>query len=181
MEKSQIENITIENSEEPGSKYQNEKQFVLSDFDMEFLCSAKQYKKYIAKSKPLVMAEKEKDVEHFMQYKNRIGQLFQKMLGQYEDIAMSSSDLASLEIQDIFKTFVKKCIHHFEVADMQEKSLKYSNEKDDHFEEEDDESMFGNIDNNSSSFWGKKIKKSGYNTSSEYKTPTDLKDWFAPR
>lgn len=159
---------------------QNEKQFVLSDFDMEFLCSAKQYKKYIAKSKPLVMAEKEKDVEHFMQYKSRIGQLFQKMLGQYEDIAISSSDLAPLEIQDIFKTFVKKCIHHFEVADMQERSLEYSNEKDD--PEDLDESMFGNIDNNSSaSCWGKKIKKSGYNSSSDYKRPTDLKDWFAPR
>lgn len=144
-----------------------QKEFTLSDFDMEFLCSAKQYKKYIAKTKPLLLVEKQKEIDHFAQYKSRIQRLFQNLMNQYEDVNMSSSDLAPLEIQDIFKTFVQKSIHHFEMMDIQEKSLEKSCEQDD---EDDDESMFGHIES-SGSCWGKKITKS--------ETPfVDMKSWI---
>jgi hypothetical protein len=149
---------------------------------LELLINKNQYKKYLSKTDPEKFKTTQEHLEKINKYRGKIMTMFSQLLDNPEKQITTS-------INEDFDHFVKTCICHFEMKEI-EKQDNYSYEKED-----DEDMLFGNCEtqiyNNNDqqydehddyehekellceknhsktkSFWGKPIIKTGKNTSS---------------
>jgi sugar-specific transcriptional regulator TrmB len=134
----------------------------LQDIDkltLELLTNKSQYKKYLSKADPEKYKSNQEHLEKISKYRGKIMDVFSQLL-EDPDKQITTS------LNDDFDHFVKSCISHFEMKEMENRGNHFEKE-----EEEDDDIMFGNCDEKdeliesdipkSKSFWGKSIIKTG--------------------
>lgn len=133
----------------------------LPDIDkltLELLTNKSQYKKYLSKADPEKYKSNQEHLEKVSKYRVKIMDVFSQLLDDPDKQITTS-------LNDDFDHFVKSCINHFEMKELENHGNHF--EKD----EEDDDIMFGNCDEKneliesdipkSKSFWGKPIIKKG--------------------
>ena len=134
----------------------------LQDIDkltLELLINKSQYKKYLSKADPEKYKSNQEHLEKISKYRRKILDVFSQLL-EDPDKQITTS------LNEDFDHFVKSCISHFEMKELENHGNHFEKE-----EEEDDEVMFGNCDekndliepdiSKSKSFWGKSIVKKG--------------------
>lgn len=135
---------------------------------MALLMNKSKYNRYISKTDPGKYEEQQRDIEKMRKYARRILHLFEDMLNN-PDISVRR------DIQDGFTHFTKACIYHFETMDeTQDSNHSNGHERNyggygDDDDNADEETMFGNCDDNKESvepnedptrsYWGKSVKK----------------------
>jgi hypothetical protein len=132
----------------------------LSNIDkltLELLINKTQYNKYIKQTNPNRFTEEQAYLGKINKYKHKIEKMFSTLLN-------NSDTQITNDIHTDFTTFIKTCIHYFDMKEME-------NENTYQKEDPDEDVLFGNMDtyvseelreplsNNSSSFYGKKINK----------------------
>jgi hypothetical protein len=119
---------------------------------LELLINKSQYKKYIKKTDSSKYSENQIYLGKIERYRNKLENMFSRLIENPETQITS-------DIDRDFTHFVKTCIQYFELNEMENVTNYYNGDPI------DDESMFGVIDNNttspieSSSIWGNKINK----------------------
>jgi len=134
----------------------------LPDIDkltLELLTNKSQYKKYLSKADPEKYKSNQEHLEKISKYRGKIMDVFSQLL-EDPDKQITTS------LNDDFDHFVKSCINHFEMKELENHGNHFEKEQ-----EEDDDIMFGNCDERdeliesdipkSKSFWGKSIIKTG--------------------
>jgi len=134
----------------------------LQDIDkltLELLTNKSQYKKYLSKADPEKYKSNQEHLEKISKYRVKIMDVFSQLL-EDPDKQITTS------LNDDFDHFIKSCISHFEMKEMENRGNHFEKEQ-----EEDDDIMFGNCDEKdeliesdipkSKSFWGKSIIKTG--------------------
>jgi hypothetical protein len=116
---------------------------------LKLLTSKKQYNHYLANANPEKSAEIDEYKEKVQKYVPRI----KKLIGRYLE---NTETQTSNEIDDMLESCFKTLIKHFEMQDYEEKC-------GDDAEEEEEETMFGEMNNDTEkkpkSYWGKSINK----------------------
>lgn len=133
----------------------------LPDIDkltLELLTNKSQYKKYLSKADPEKYKSNQEHLEKVSKYRVKIMDVFSQLLDDPDKQITTS-------LNDDFDHFVKSCINHFEMKELENHGNHF--EKD----EEDDDIMFGNCDEKneliesdipkSKSFWGNPLLKKG--------------------
>lgn len=135
----------------------------LPDIDkltLELLTNKSQYKKYLSKADPEKYKSNQEHLEKISKYRGKILDVFSQLLDDPDKQITTG-------LNDDFDHFVKSCINHFEMKELE----KYGNHFEKEEEQEDDDILFGNCDEKdeliesnipkSTSFWGKSIIKKG--------------------
>ena len=124
---------------------------------LELLINKNQYNKYLSQTNPEKYKQHREHLDKIAKYRDKIHSMFSQLLENPEK-------QITTKINESFDHFVRTCINHFE---MKELDYQTSHEK----EVEDDNTMFGNCKSSSEkeplmdtsyasgSLWGKKIKK----------------------
>jgi hypothetical protein len=148
-----------EKSEEIRSKEVTETTSLstIDKLTLELLINKTQYNKYIKQTNPNRFAEEQTYLGKIDKYKHKIEKMFSTLLNN-PDVQITN------DIHSDFTTFIKTCIHYFEMKEIKNEQIY---QKDD----SDEDILFGHMDtypseevrepssNNSSSFYGKKINK----------------------
>ena len=124
---------------------------------LELLINKNQYNKYLSQTNPEKYKQHREHLDKISKYRGKIHSMFSQLLENPEK-------QITTKINESFDHFVRTCMNHFE---MKELDYKTSFEKE---EEDDDDVLFGNCETNekdplidtsyaSGSLWGKKIKK----------------------
>jgi len=127
---------------------------------LELLINKNQYKKYLSQTNPEKYKQHREHLDKISKYRGKIMSMFSQLIENPEKQITN-------KINESFDNFVRTCINHFE---MKELDYQTSHEKE---VEDDDDVMFGkcesisNSENDSlidtsyasGSLWGKKIKK----------------------
>ena len=100
---------------------------------LELLINKNQYKKYLSKTDPEKFKTNQEHLEKINKYRGKIMTMFSQLLDNPEKQITTS-------INEDFDHFVKTCICHFEMKEI-EKQDSYSYEKDD-----DEDMLFGNCE-----------------------------------
>ena len=100
---------------------------------LELLINKNQYKKYLSKTDPEKFKTNQQHLEKINKYRGKIMTMFSQLLDNPEKQITTS-------INEDFDHFVKTCICHFEMKEI-EKQDSYSYEKDD-----DEDMLFGNCE-----------------------------------
>jgi hypothetical protein len=121
---------------------------------LEIMSNKKKYNKILSKTDP-------QEFQKRQDKKNKIQLFSPRILSLTETLLDSPDTQITNDIHEIFDTYVEACIRYFEMKDYEKK---YSYEG----REEDDDVLFGKMDDNNEirepepsyeSFWGKSIKK----------------------
>jgi hypothetical protein len=125
---------------------------------LELLINKNQYNKYLSQTNPEKYKQHREHLDKIAKYKGKINSMFSQLMENPEKQITTN-------INEDFDHFVRTCINHFE---MKELDYQTSHEKE---VEDDDDTMFGNCESftenealvdtsyASGSLWGKKIKK----------------------
>jgi hypothetical protein len=127
---------------------------------LELLTNKNQYNKYLSKEDPTKFREHQEYLEKIKKYRSKILHLSKQFL---EDPEISFT----LEMNEMFSIFSKTCIKYLEMKELEMENL-YNSDR----HEEEEETLFGKIDEepfsldeevkftkDMNSFWGKNIKK----------------------
>jgi hypothetical protein len=135
---------------------ENEPTQTFDQITLELMCNKKKYNKVLEKTNPKKFEEQREHLTKIEKYSSKIMKLTEQLLG-------SPNTQITNEINNAFEEYSKICIRYFE---MKEYEKKFANH---HEKEEDDEDvLFGKIDNDEESFekpfishsyWGKSIIK----------------------
>lgn len=120
----------------------------IDDITLQFLTNKQSYNKYLSNY------DKQKYDER-NEFKAKILKYTQKILDITNTYLDSPDSQISSELDEVFEVYMKACIKHIEFKDL-EKSNAYNHDKD---ETDDDNVMFGKIDNDFHSFWGGRVVK----------------------
>ena len=131
---------------------------IIDKLTLELLINKNQYNKYLSQTNPEKYKQHREHLDKIAKYSGKIYSMFSQLLENPEK-------QITTKINESFDHFVRTCINHFE---MKELDYKTSFEKEE--EDDVDDVMFGNCETNekdplidtsyaSSSLWGKKIKK----------------------
>jgi hypothetical protein len=119
---------------------------------LELLINKSQYKKYVQKNDPTKYSENQVYLGKIERYRYKIEHLFSSLLE-------NPDQQITTDINRDFTYFVKTCIQYFELKEIDNMT------EDRNGDPIDEETLFGDIDNDtpssSSSFWGTKINKTG--------------------
>lgn len=134
------------------------KQRELDRLSLELLSNANHYKKYLAKIDPELKTRKLQEMRRFSKHKTKVMEVFSELLDDYEDLG-TTSIIANTNIQHLLKECVEKTMQFIEWRDCMEPG-----DGETMFEdiEEDEEPLDPGPTKESSSFWGKSIRKSDY-------------------
>lgn len=150
----------MSDSEEPNDPTELPIQEPMNSIDkltLELLINKSQYKKYVQKNDPAKYSENQMYLGKMDRYRYKIEQMFSSLLE-------NPDQQITTDINRDFTYFVKTCIQYFELKDMENMA------EDHNGDPVDNETLFGDIDNvglslsssqQSSSFWGTKINKTG--------------------
>jgi hypothetical protein len=146
----------------------------IDEITLQLMTNKAQYKKYISKVDPVKYSEQQGFLAKVAKYRYKIQSLFSTLLENPETQITNS-------VNDGFEHFITTCIKHIELKDIE-------NRRGDRETEDDDEDvLFGNMEESSnplqeerepsSSYWGKSIKK----TTSASIVRCDVTDFFKPK
>lgn len=137
----------------------------MDNITLELMCNKKNYNKILAKTNPKKFEERREHLTKVNKYSNKIKNLTEELL-------CSPDTQITNEVNTAFEEYSKICIRYFE---MKEYENKHNTEKEN---VDDDEILFGNMDNEvenevdtikpkdfyniTSSYWGKSIKKKDF-------------------
>lgn len=127
---------------------------------LELLINKNQYNKYLSQTNPEKYKQHREHLDKISKYRGKIHSMFSQLMENPEK-------QITTKINESFDHFVRTCINHFE---MKELDYQTSHEKE---VEDDDDVLFGNCESSSNnetdslidtsyasgSLWGKKIKK----------------------
>jgi hypothetical protein len=126
---------------------------------LELLINKNQYNKYLSQTNPEKYKQHQEHLDKITKYRGKINALFSNLLENPEKQITTN-------INESFDNFLRTCINHFEM-----KELEYQTTYDSYEKEDEQDIMFGNCENEteneplmntsyaSGSLWGKKIKK----------------------
>jgi len=142
---------TVPNCDEyPKSNNEN-----IDNLTLELLINKNRYQKYLSKKDP----EKYRE---YQEYYSKLKLYMDEIIQLTVEMAENPKTNISLDISETFDKYAKSCIKYLEMKEMENKNEKNFYKSDE--TEEDDDSLFGNIDvprepESSKSLWGESIVK----------------------
>lgn len=136
-----------------GTKRNDSEEF--DNITLELMCNKKIYNKVLERTNPKKFEERREHLTKLEKYSNKIMNLTEQLL-------CSPNTQITNEINNAFGEYSKICIRYFE---MKEYEKKYDNTVNEYENEDDEDILFGKIDNEqpknniNHSYWGKSIIK----------------------
>ena len=138
---------------------------------LELLINKNQYNKYLSQTNPEKYKQHREHLDKIAKYRGKIHSMFSQLMENPEKQITTN-------INEDFDHFVRTCINHFEM-----KELEYQTSHEKEAEDDDDDTMFGNCESSSEneslldtsyasgSLWGKKIKKKNNDSGDDVSIP----------
>ena len=159
-----------ENDQENATVQFSPAQPSIDKITMELMMNRSHYKKYLLKQDPQKFQEVQEYTDKIHKYSDHIESLFTELL--IDSMKINVTEKHTHALNDSFREFVKSCIQHFELKELERTDDPTSSSAS----IDDTDVLFDTInDTPSSTSWGKPIKKSTYYTMDMYMNKSSTK------